>query len=183
MYASPAPPVAVDDRFGVRAGAIAVLPVLYNDHDPNPEDILSIDPSSLSGLDPAFGKLSLVGANQTLVIEVTGALDSASFSYQATDGKNASAVGATVTLSLTSGRSAPVWCADYLAPNECFVQWPTPQILLGGTATFDVLKGWIDPGGDALVIDAAIPEAGAPIVAMPAADGSFSVMGFLPQGR
>jgi len=172
---SPAPPVAVDDRFGVRAGAIAVLPVLYNDHDPNQEDVLSIDPESVTGLDPAFGTLSLVGANQTLVVEVTGASPSATFSYRATDGKNSSAVAATVTLSLTSERSAPQWCEDYLAPDACFVQWPRPQILIGGTATFDVLKGWIDPEGDAVVIDSAVPEAGAPIVAMPADDGTLAI--------
>lgn len=172
---SPAPPISVDDRFGVRPGAISVLPVLYNDHDPNPEDVLSIDPESLTGLDPAFGTLSLVGANQTLVIEVTGAVPSASFSYKATDGKNASVVAATVTLTLTSDRSAPQWCDDYLAPDPCFVTWPTPQILIGGTATFDVLKGWIDPEGDAIVIDSAVPEAGAPIVTMPSADGKLAI--------
>ena len=172
---SPAPPVAVDDRFGVRAGAVAVLPVLYNDHDPNAEDVLSIDPASITGLDPAFGSLSLVGANQTLVIEVTGAVASATFSYQATDGKNSSVVPATVTLTLATGSSAPQWCDDYLAPDACFVQWPTPQLLIGGTATFDVLKGWIDPEGDAYVIDSAVPEDGAPIVAMPAADGTLAI--------
>ena len=172
---SPAPPVSVDDRFGLRAGAISVLPVLYNDHDPNAEDVLSIDPASIEGLDPAFGTLSLVGANQTLVIEVTGAVPSATFTYRATDGKNASVSPATVTLSLTSGRSAPLWCDDYLAPDPCFVSWPQPQILIGGTATFDVLKGWVDPEGDAIVIDAAVPEPGAPIVAMPAADGRLAI--------
>ncbi|MBO9577953.1 MAG: hypothetical protein J7480_04185, partial [Microbacteriaceae bacterium] len=173
---SPAPPVAVNDAFGVRAGQTAVLPVLYNDHDANPEDVLSIDPASVQGLDPAFGTLSFVGANQTLVIAVTGSMASASFTYRATDGKNPSAAPATVTLTLKGAEhTPPVWCDDYFAPDPCFVDWPQPQILLGGTATFDVLKGWVDAEGDALIIDSAVPEAGAPIVAMPSADGRLAI--------
>ena len=46
----PKPPVAEADAFGVRAGSLATLPVLLNDHDPN-EDVLSIDPASVIGLD------------------------------------------------------------------------------------------------------------------------------------
>jgi len=172
---SPAPPISVDDAFGVRAGAVSMLPVLYNDHDANPDDVLSIDPESVQGLDPAFGTLSLVGANQTLVITVTGAVPTGSFSYRATDGKNPSATPATVTLSLRTGNTAPVWCDDYFSPDPCFVDWPAPQILIGGTATFDVLKGWVDAEGDAMVVDAAVPEAGAPIVAMPSDDGKLAI--------
>ncbi|OJX67027.1 MAG: hypothetical protein BGO95_09825 [Micrococcales bacterium 73-13] len=173
---SPAPPVAVDDAFGVRPGATVVLPVLYNDHDPNPEDVLAIDPASVEGLDPAFGSLSLVGANQTLVLTVTGDAPTASFRYRATDGKNASVEPATVRLALrTTERTAPAWCADYFAPDPCFVDWPSPQILVGGTATFDVLRGWVDAEGDAMVIDAAIPQDGAPLVAMPTADGRLAI--------
>lgn len=59
----PKPPVAVDDAFGVRAGAAALLPVLLNDHDPN-EDVLSIDVSSISGLDPDFGTVSISGPSR-----------------------------------------------------------------------------------------------------------------------
>lgn len=168
------PPIAEDDAFGVRAGATAVLPVLFNDHDANQDDVLTIDPTSIEGLDPAFGTLSLVGANQTLVIRVTGAVPSASFQYRASDGASTSQP-ASVTLSLRTENTAPQWCDEYLDPAACHVEWPAPQIAVGGTGTFDVLKGWIDPEGDAMVVESAVPETGAPIVVMPTSDGRIAV--------
>jgi hypothetical protein len=47
----PRPPVAENDAFGVRPGALVSLPVLLNDHDPN-DDVLAVDPASVAGLDP-----------------------------------------------------------------------------------------------------------------------------------
>lgn len=171
--AVPEPPVAEPDAFGVRAGALAVLPVVYNDHDPNSTDVLSIDPTSIEGLDPAFGTVALVGSNQSLVIDVVGAVESASFSYRVTDGTSSSPP-TTVTLTRSTGDAAPVWCDEWVEP-ECFVQWPSPQLAVGGTVRVDVLKGWVDPDGDPMVLASAIPEPGAPLVAMPGADGSLAI--------
>ncbi len=167
------PPVAEPDAFGVRAGAHAILPVLYNDHDANATDVLSIDPASVEGLDPAFGTLALVGGDQSLVIDVAGGLESATFSYRVTDG-TAVSPPTTVTLRLSTGNAAPVWCDDWVEPS-CFVDWPAPQLAVGGTVGVDVLKGWVDPDGDAMVLASAIPETGAPLVAMPGADGSLAI--------
>ncbi|MFK4794996.1 Ig-like domain-containing protein, partial [Sphingobium sp. ZW T5_29] len=81
------PPVAVDNAFGVRSGQQVILPVLYNDHDPNKKDVLSIDPASLGGLaDPDFGDLALVANGQSLVVTVRAASGQTSFSYAVTDG-------------------------------------------------------------------------------------------------
>jgi len=167
------PPVAEPDAFGVRAGSIAVLPVLYNDHDPNSADVLSIDPASIEGLDPAFGTVSVVGSRQSLVVDVAGGADAASFTYRVTDGTSSSAP-ATVSLSLAVGNAAPLWCGDWVAP-ECFVSWPAPHLAVGGTVRVDVLKGWVDPDGDAMVLASAVPAPGAPITAMPGADGSLAI--------
>ena len=168
------PPVAVDDAFGVRAGGTAVLPVLFDDHDANADDVLTIDPASIRGLDPAFGTLDLVGGNQTLVVHASGGAPSASFTYQASDGMATSAP-ATVTLTLRTDDTAPQWCGDYFQPNACHVDWPSPQLGIGGTATFDVLKGWVDPEGDAMIIDSAVTDPSAPITAMPTADGRLAI--------
>ena len=65
----PKPPVAVADAFGVRAGSLVTLPVLMNDHDPN-EDVLSIDPASVTGLDPGFGTVSITDDSQRLTVSV-----------------------------------------------------------------------------------------------------------------
>ena len=82
----PRPPVAVPDTFGVRAGSLVTLPVLMNDHDPN-EDVLSIDPASVTGLDPGFGTVSITDDGQRLTVEVApDAAGSAGFAYAVTDG-------------------------------------------------------------------------------------------------
>ncbi len=173
------PPVAEADAFGVRAGATATLPVLDNDHDANAGDVLSIDQSSIRGLDPAFGTLELSADDQQLVVHVTGAVPSATFSYAVSDGI-ASSAPATVTLTLQDGESPPQWCGELVQPS-CLIDWPTPQIAIGGTATFDVLRGWIDPEGDAIAIASAVPS-DPRIVAMPTADGRLAIGDTDPSG-
>lgn len=82
----PKPPIAEPDAFGVRAGALVALPVLLNDHDPN-EDVLSIDPASVTGLDPGFGTVATTDDDQRLAIRVApDATGAATFSYAVTDG-------------------------------------------------------------------------------------------------
>ena len=82
----PKPPIAEPDAFGVRAGALVSLPVLLNDHDPN-EDVLTIDPESVTGLDPAFGTVTVTDADQRLAVRVQpGVTGSATFSYAVADG-------------------------------------------------------------------------------------------------
>ena len=53
----------------MRAGSLVSLPVLMNDHDPN-EDVLSIDPASVTGLDPGFGTVSITDDGQRLAVRV-----------------------------------------------------------------------------------------------------------------
>ncbi|WP_306824061.1 Ig-like domain-containing protein [Microbacterium jiangjiandongii] len=156
----PKPPVAVDDAFGVRAGSVAVLPVLLNDHDPN-EDVLSIDTASVEGLDPSFGTLSSAGADQKLVLNVAAdASGSATLRYRATDGtatggllSNAATV--TVTVAPPSQNSAPVWCGV----EGCLAPWPSPSVAPGGTVSVDVLEGWVDPDGDPVYLAGATGDA------------------------
>lgn len=149
----PRPPVAEPDTFGVRPGALVSLPVLLNDHDPN-TDVLSIDPGSVTGLDPAFGSLSLTDDNQRIAVRVSPtAHGTATFSYRDTDGTGAGgglfSQPTTVTLhAVASGNSAPQWCG---VPG-CLAQWPTPQVAPGGTVTVPVLDGWVDPEGDPVML-------------------------------
>ena len=82
----PKPPIAEHDAFGVRAGSLVSLPVLMNDHDPN-EDVLSIDPASVTGLDPDFGTASITENGQRITVRTTpGATGSATLSYAVSDG-------------------------------------------------------------------------------------------------
>ncbi|SIT87464.1 Ig-like domain-containing protein [Microbacterium sp. RU33B] len=149
----PKPPVAEADTFGVRAGALATLPVLLNDHDPN-EDVLSIDPTTVTGLDPGFGTLTITDDAQRLAVQVApGASGSATFSYAVTDGTadpGLSSEPTTVTLTVAGAGvdSAPQWCGV----EGCLIPWPEPEVSRGGTVTVPVLPAWVDPEGDPLFL-------------------------------
>jgi hypothetical protein len=149
----PKPPIAEPDAFGVRAGSLATLPVLMNDHDPN-EDVLSIDPASVTGLDPGFGTVSITDDGQRLTVRVApGATGSATFGYAVSDGTKPGGLlstATTVTLEVAPEGvdSAPSWCAV----NGCLVPWPEPEVARGGTVTVPVLPGWVDPEGDPLLL-------------------------------
>jgi large repetitive protein len=150
----PKPPVAVADQFGVRAGQLVTLPVLLNDHDPN-EDVLSIVPSSLRGMNASFATLKVTNDEQEIVAQVSpSASGTASFTYQVTDGTSANgglkSVQATVTLSVKSdsANTAPKWCGV----QGCLAKWPTPQAAPGSKVTVDALDGWVDPEGDPFFI-------------------------------
>jgi len=163
------PPVAMPDSFGVRAGSLARLPVLYNDHDPNRADVLSIVPQSVTALPEEFGVVSIAGNDQTAAVRVTATSGSATFSYAVTDGKAQSApADVTLTVVPPTINTAPVWCGV----EHCRQQWPTPQIGVDGTTVVDVLNGWVDPEGDPFVLAGVIKQdTSDPIEAIPTADG------------
>lgn len=145
----PRPPVAVDDQFGVRPGALVNLPVLLNDYDAN-TDVLTIDAKQLGELDPDFGTIELTDNNQRLAVRVaSGASGSASFRYRDSDGtagQGRYSNLATVRLTVQSGNRAPV-CGD-----ACRAQWPSPEVAPGGTIRVPVLNGWVDPEGDQMLL-------------------------------
>jgi hypothetical protein len=147
----PKPPVAVADAFGVRAGSLVTLPVLMNDHDPN-EDVLSIDPTSVTGLDPGFGAVSITDDAQRLTVRVApGATGTATFSYAVSDGTAEGGLlstPTTVTLTVSEADAAPQWCGV----EGCLIPWPTPEVARGGTITVPVLPGWVDPDGDPILL-------------------------------
>ncbi|AYG03016.1 hypothetical protein D7I44_05405 [Gryllotalpicola protaetiae] len=156
---NPLPPTAVDDAFGVRAGALVSLPVMLNDYDAN-GDVLSIVPGSLTGLDPGFGTAAISSDAQTVTVQVIpNAHGTATFQYTLTDG-TASGGGlksapATVTLTVSppSANSPPLWCNGY---SPCLYQWPDGvSVAPGGSVEVPVLRGWVDPDGDAMFAESA----------------------------
>lgn len=168
----PKPPVAEPDAFGVRAGSLTSLPVLMNDHDPN-EDVLSIDPSSITGLDPGFGTVSITDDGQRLAVRTTaGATGSATFSYVVTDGTSEGGLlsePTTVTLTAVapSVDTPPQWCGV----ERCLVEWPEPEVERGGTVTVPVLPGWVDPEGDPLLLLSVVDTTGrGSVAATPSGD-------------
>ncbi|MET0813318.1 MAG: Ig-like domain-containing protein [Microbacterium sp.] len=168
----PKPPVAEPDAFGVRAGSLAALPVLMNDHDPN-DDVLTIDPASVTGLDPGFGTVSITDSGQRLAVRVApGASGTGTFSYAVTDGTSEGGLVSpptTVTLAVSSidENLPPVWCGV----ADCLIEWPEPEVARDGTVTIPVLPGWVDPDGDPLILlGAQIVSGGGSVAATPAGD-------------
>jgi hypothetical protein len=175
VLVDPKPPVAEPDTFGVRAGSLATLPVLMNDHDPN-EDVLSIDAASVTGLDPAFGTVTITDDGQRLAVRVApGAQGTTTFGYAVTDGTAEGGLRSpptTVTLTIVRAdeNSAPQWCAV----PRCLLEWPEPEVARGGTVTVPVLPGWVDPEGDPILLLSAERTSGnGKVAATPAGDVVF----------
>lgn len=151
----PLPPIAENDTFGVRPGAFATLPVLLNDHDPN-EDVLTIVPGSLTGLDPSFGELSITTELERISIRVApDAPAHGTFQYVITDGVDGHTATATVTLDRVDDatETAPVWCGNDPICAEV-TPWPSIQVAPGGSARADVLTAWVDPESDPVYVSA-----------------------------
>jgi len=162
----PRAPIAVEDEFGVRAGRQVALPVLLNDHDAN-KDVLTVVDQALGALDPAFGTLTVADDDQSIVVAVApGATGSASFTYVITDGTSGDGLqSAPTTVTLTvkdpSVNGAPEWCGV----EGCLTAWPSLQVNPGGTASADVLTGWVDPEGDPIYLAGASTTSTAGVVA------------------
>lgn len=167
----PKPPVAEPDAFGVRPGRQAVLPVLLNDHDPN-EDVLRVEPDSVSGLDPAFGTAVAAGEDQRIVIAVApGASGTATIQYRVSDGsapEGLLSAPASVTISAVPDtvNSPPVWCGV----EGCLAAWPDPAVNAGEAVTVPVLRGWVDPEGDPLFVADAATDSPGSVAADPRGD-------------
>src|SRR5699024_4519963 len=49
----------------------------------------------------------------------------------------------------------PQWCGT----TDCLAEWPTIEVVPGGTATVNVLPGWVDPEGDPIYLRGAMQSA------------------------
>ncbi len=160
------PPVANDDSFGARPDTLTTLPVILNDTDPNPEDVLTIDPKSVTGWDETKGTLRISADGQSFSLLAKKTVKgSASFSYKVSDGSQAngtlSKAAATVSVSFALGsrNSAPVWCTD--APTPCVErESPSATVLPGQSVSVPFVDGFIDPEGDKVFISAVAVASG-----------------------
>jgi hypothetical protein len=168
------PPVAVADSFGVRRGATVRLPLLYNDHDPNGKDALSIGAGDVGEWDrAAFGSLALTDNDQAAVAHIAAESGSATFTYAVTDGVGSSApASVTVNIVPPEQNGPPEWCGV----EACVQTWPAPQLTPGGFAEVSVLEGWVDPESDAIALVDAVPrDLNIPITVVPTADGTVAL--------
>ncbi|MDO5746508.1 MAG: Ig-like domain-containing protein [Actinomycetaceae bacterium] len=138
-------PTAVDDSFGVRPGRATILPVLFNDLDPD-GDVLVAKPVS----EPEFGRIKEVRGGAMLQIEVPDeASGTTSFHYEANDGRGGTAQAkTTVTVHPWEHNAAPS-------------QIRVPTVVLGAESkvVYNILPDWIDPDGDSIYVKSVSTDA------------------------
>ncbi|WP_051681713.1 fibronectin type III domain-containing protein [Cellulomonas sp. HZM] len=137
-----APPVAVDDDFGVRAGRTTVLPVIDND---SSADCGVLVVSDVDKIDPAFGVVEKIYGGRELQVRVApGATRSVDFTYTITDGR---------------GTNAPSTAHVRLTVHGDGDDSPPEQVRTGSLkvgqderATYQALSDFRDPDGDDLLL-------------------------------
>ncbi|WP_286299863.1 Ig-like domain-containing protein [Microbacterium suwonense] len=142
------PPVAENDRLGVRPGGTTLLPVLDNDNDSDGDVLVA----SLVGAQPSIGEVQPIlngGALQILVPD--DATGTASFTYQVDDGRPNGTDTATVTATVHD------WDTN-TAPKPKRVT--KLSVESGGTLAYNILPDWIDPQGDDLYLKSVVAAEG-----------------------
>ncbi|EMY33222.1 hypothetical protein D477_016055 [Arthrobacter crystallopoietes BAB-32] len=139
------PPTATDDEFGVRAGRTTVLPVLFNDSDPD-GDLLTV---KVTGNQPSTGTVQRIYEDTGLQIVVPAdATGSSTFSYEVDDGR-----GGTDTARV---RLRVVPAGSNQAPEQKRETILTVES--GRSLNQNVLTDWLDPDGDDLLLVEAVAE-------------------------
>ena len=134
------PPLAEPDRFGVRAGSTTLLPVLYNDSDPD-GDVLTVRDSAseikAGALQTVYG-----GTGLQLVVPADAAAGTETFSYTNDDGRGGTATGnVSVRVVPEAENSEPV-----------SMRATTMVVAQGQTISQNVLADMIDPDGDSIFL-------------------------------
>ncbi|WP_308799767.1 Ig-like domain-containing protein [Agromyces silvae] len=131
-----APPVAVEDALGARAGRAAILPVLLNDYDPN-GDVLVIE--RVDGVLPDGATIDIVADRQQLQLTLAaGTGGTISFGYTISDGRGGTASARVVVAVREPDQNGP--------PTQ--MRATGAALATGGRVSVPVLGEWIDPDGD-----------------------------------
>lgn len=140
-------PTANDDELGVRPGTSVVLPVTRNDTDPD-GDILTV---ALEGSQPGIGTVTPIQGGTQMQVEVDeDASGSASFTYQADDGRGGTDT-ATVALDVHDE-------ATNDPPQAVEDATTKVQVRSGEDISFNIKPYWEDPDGDAFYLTNAKAE-------------------------
>ncbi|WP_186759292.1 Ig-like domain-containing protein [Arthrobacter alpinus] len=139
------PPEAAPDSFGVRAGRTTILPVLFNDSDPD-GDVLTVEPPAV---EPSIGAVQSIYGGTGLQVNVPeGQKGSGQFGYIANDGRGGtSRADVSVRVVPPSENSPPMSVRD-----------STMVVEAGQTMSQNVLSDWIDPDGDDIFLTDAVSD-------------------------
>ena len=142
------PPVAEDDRLGVRPGGTTLLPVLDNDNDSDGDVLVA----TLAGAQPSIGEVQPILNGAALqIMAPDDASGTAAFTYQVDDGRANGTDTATVTATVFD------WDTN-TAPKQ--KRKPKTSVESGGTLSYNVLQDWIDPEGDDLYLKSVVAADG-----------------------
>ena len=139
-------PVAQPDSLGARPGRTTILAVLDNDSDVD-GDVLTI--TGLSDIGSA-GTLTVIDDGRALQLKpAAGASGTISFRYTVSDGRTGGVAETQADVAVRSPN-------DNVAP--ALVRDTTVQLEAGQTIGYNVLRDWIDPDGDDLLVTGAISQ-------------------------
>ncbi|MFA4840295.1 MAG: Ig-like domain-containing protein [Agrococcus sp.] len=142
------PPVANDDDFGARAGRSTLLPVLWNDSDPD-GDVLT---ARVLGDLPQGVQAAPVANDSRLQVELSPDAAQGSFTldYRVTDGRGGEAdARVTVRVRGEDENSVPQPMREQAFAVE-----------QGGEYEYQVLSEWVDPDGDDMYLRGATTDSG-----------------------
>ncbi|MCK6079741.1 tandem-95 repeat protein [Microbacterium sp. EYE_5] len=140
------PPVAEDDRYGVRPGRTTVLPILENDLDADGDVLVAevVNTPSIGEITPIYNGTALQIA---LPEDATG---TTSFTYKVSDGrKGEDTARVDLTVRPLSENSPPVQKRKTAITVE-----------QSGVVSYNVLTDWVDPDGDDIFLQSVSPDGG-----------------------
>lgn len=160
------PPELKDDRFGVRPGRAAYLPVLDNDTDPD-GDLITI--TELKGEVPeGLGELRVVDEGRALqFVANERAAGEFTIPYVGSDGREGGVAEAQLTVEVVPGT------VENRAPVSHHVT--TLTVEAGQKITYNVLGDWVDPDGDPVYLLAASSPSGTSTAVSTTPDGRITV--------
>jgi hypothetical protein len=157
------PPTVHPDSLGARPGRTTILAVLDNDSDPD-GDVLTV--TGVSDVPEAAGTVTLIDSGRALQFEpASGASGTVSFRYSVSDGRPGGTGETQVDVAVrASTENAPP------------IQTRTVNVALeaGQTMTSNVLRDWLDPDGDDLLVTGAASDTGDVVRFRPDGDITFT---------
>ncbi|ALV44625.1 hypothetical protein MB46_02910 [Arthrobacter alpinus] len=144
-------PEAVADSFGVRAGRTTILPVLFNDSDPD-GDVLTVEPPAV---EPVVGAVASIYEGTGLQIAVPDtAAGAGQFSYSVNDGRGGTSQASVNLRVVPESENTP--------PHT--MRDSTLVVEQGQTMRQNVLTDWIDPDGDDIYLIGAVSDDGSAVI-------------------
>jgi hypothetical protein len=157
------PPTVHPDSLGARPGSTTILAVLDNDSDPD-GDVLTV--TGVSDVPASAGTVTLIDSGRALQFEpAPGASGTVSFRYSVSDGRPGGTGETQVDVAVRA-------TTENAGPEQ--TRTVSVALEAGQTMTYNVLRDWLDPDGDDLLVTGAASDTGDVVRFRPDGDITFS---------